>query len=129
MTTLPFITCGLGLGVAIGFESAYAYIDKRWDTPADKDVWLICMWSTVIAVLICCGAMPLTPSGLFPFVPFLVVFVLHVYISCGGGSFGCRRNMIPRYRPPSTPPTPPVNPVGRDMQNVSKPKSNNQQKG
>jgi hypothetical protein len=129
MTTLPFISCGLGLALAIGFECVYAYVDKRWDTPADKDTWFIGIWSVVIAILICCGAMPLTPSGLFPWVPFFVVFILHMFINSGDGAYSRRSNSPPRYRPTSTPPTPPVNPGGRDMQNVPKPKPNNNQNG
>jgi hypothetical protein len=111
-----YICCALGIAVAALFEVTYAYVDARWDTPADKDEWLIGVWSIVIAVLICCGAMPLTPKGLLPWGPFYVVFVFHIFLNSFGGTFARRSVLPPRY-PPST--TPPANSDGRDVKKIT----------
>ncbi len=125
MITLPAITCVFGIGLAVVFEAAYDYIDKRWDTPLDKDNWLLVFWAIVIAVLICCGAMPLTTAGLFHWAPFCVVVSFHFFMVSGNQSF-CRRKILPpQYSPTVIPPTPPANPNVRNVKNT-KPNNNNQ---
>jgi len=119
-----YIGCALGIAVGVLFEVTYAYIDARWDTPADKDEWLLGVWSIVIAVLICCGAMPLTPKGLLPWVPFYVAFLFHIYMNSSGGTF-TRRFIAPPRAPPVGTPSPPDTSNGQDGRAVKKP-SNNQ---
>jgi hypothetical protein len=129
MTTLAFISCGLGLALAVFFEIALNYVDKRWDTPLDKVEWLLVFWGIIFAVLICGNIIPLKSPGMEDWIPFDIVAAIHLWVGVSGGSFS-RRSISPPYYPPtSIPPTPPVNPGGRDIQNSPKPKSNNNQNG
>jgi len=129
MTTLAFISCGLGLALAVFFEIAFAYVDKRWDIPLDKVEWILVFWGIIFAVLICGNIIPLKSPGMEDWVPFYIVAAIHFYVGVSGGSFCRRSNYPPSYPPTSTPPTPPASPGERDMRNVTKSKTHNSQNG
>jgi hypothetical protein len=129
MIILAAITCVIAIFLVVLFEVTFAYIDERWDIPMDKMEWILVFWGLIFAVLICGKIMPLESPGITDWVPSLIVAAVHFYVDFSGGSFIRRSNLPPQYPPTSTPPKPPVNPGGRDVQNVPKPKSNNFQKG
>jgi hypothetical protein len=121
MTIQPLLTCALGLVLALLFEAAHAYVDKRWSTAFDKDDWFLGFWGMVVALLVCCRVMPLALPCMLNWVPFDVVVVLHAVMVQNGGSC-VRRPGSPLPDLDSTPPTPPADYDGQDLDCMKNPK-------
>ena len=96
MIIQPVLTCALGIALAAVFELAYTYIDKRWNTPATKDGWVGTFWLLVILVLVLTKTMPYAPPGMFSWVPFIAVVLIHVAMVIDGSGF----SRLPGSPPP-----------------------------
>lgn len=87
MIALPLLIFIGSLLLAVAFECGYAFVNKRWSTPLDKEHWGLIYWLAVIIVVATNQLIPLAfqmPRVLAPF--FFVMFV-HLCICVCGGSF------------------------------------------
>lgn len=133
MTIQPVLTCAFGIALAAFFELVHNYVDKHWSTPASKECWAGAFWLLVMTVLVQSKLMPTNPPGISPWVPFIVVSVIHILLVLDGDGF----SRLPWTPPPNLPDggasSPSNNANGQNdrniQQNVSKPKPTNNQNG
>lgn len=87
MIALPLLIFIGSLLLAIAFEYSYAFVNKRWATPLDKDQWGIIYWLAIIIIGATSRLIPLAPPMPFVLAPFIFVMIVHLLICVSGGSF------------------------------------------
>ena len=87
MTTLPLLIFIGSLLLAVAFECGYAFVNKRWSTPLDKDQWGVIYWFAIIIIGTTSRLMPLAPPMPSVVVPFFFIVIVHLLICVNGGSF------------------------------------------
>jgi hypothetical protein len=73
--------------LAVAFECGYAFVDKRWSTPFDKDQWGLIYWLAVGIIVATNQLIPQTLQMPRVLVPFGFVVIVHLLICVSGGSF------------------------------------------
>jgi len=87
MTAFPLLIFIGSLLLAIVFEFGYAFVDKRWATPLDKEHWGVIYWLSIIITGATSGLISMMPPITFVLAPFFFVMIVHLIICITGGSF------------------------------------------
>jgi len=88
MIALPLLVFIGTLLLAVAFECGYAFVNKRWSTPLDKDQWGVIYWLAIIIVVATNQLMPLASQMPRVLAPFFFVVIVHLLVCVNGGSFG-----------------------------------------
>jgi len=87
MTALPLLIFIGSLLLAIAFECVYAFVDRRWATPLEKEHWGVIYWLAIIIIGATSGLISMAPPVPFVLAPFVFVAIVHLLICVSGGSF------------------------------------------
>lgn len=103
MTLVPLATFATGLGIVICFETVYAFLDRRWRIPMDKEMWALLCWCGVVLLGVTCHLIPWPPSPTrFTWAPFAFVAFVHLVVVLEEpGWLPAGRLHLPPYVPPT----------------------------
>ena len=97
MTLIPIATFVAALGLVVCFEAIYAFLDRRWSLPVDKEMWALLYWCAVVLLGVTSHVIPWPPDHGFRWAPFGLVCLCHFLVTFEDPGWS---PLGPRMQPP-----------------------------